>query len=305
VSKGKTVSRKLIVATRKSQLALAQTRAWIRELERVTGAATEELLVTTSGDRVQDVALSKIGGKGLFVKEIEDALLERRADLAVHSMKDVPGELPSGLVIGCVPEREDPRDVLVTRDGRAFDALAAGSKVGSSSLRRQTFLRLLRADLEYVALRGNVDTRLRKCAEGVVDAVVLARAGLRRLGLDDRVTEVLEPSKCLPAIGQGALAIEHRRDDQEVADLVKRVSHLDTAIAVAAERGVMVAVEGSCQIPVAAYGIREGGELWLRGMLAEPDGTRARFREVRAPWPASDVDSFEVGRRLGEELRRA
>jgi hydroxymethylbilane synthase len=299
------VPRKLIVATRKSQLALAQTRAWIRELERVTGAVTEELLVTTSGDRVQDVALSKIGGKGLFVKEIEDALLERRADLAIHSMKDVPGELPPALVIGCVPEREDPRDVLVTRDARSLDALSAGSKVGSSSLRRQTFLRLLRPDLDYVALRGNVDTRLRKCAEGVVDAVVLARAGLRRLGLDDRVTEVLEPSKCLPAIGQGALAIEHRGDDHEVAELVKRLSHSDTAIAVAAERGVMVAVEGSCQVPVAAYGIRDVGGLWLRGMLAEPDGTRARLREVRASWPASEGESFEVGRRLGEELRRA
>jgi hydroxymethylbilane synthase len=304
VSEGKTVARRLIVATRKSQLALAQTRAWIRELERVTGAVTEELLVTTSGDRVQDVALSKIGGKGLFVKEIEDALLERRADLAVHSMKDVPGELPQSLVIGCVPEREDPRDVVVTKEACAFAALAAGSKVGSSSLRRQTFLRLLRPDLEYVALRGNVDTRLRKCAEGVVDAVVLARAGLRRLGLDDRVTEVLDPSKCLPAIGQGALAIEHRADDPEVAELVKRLSHTDTAIAVAAERGVMVAVEGSCQVPVAAYGVRDDGKLWLRGMLAEPDCTRARFREVRALWPESDAESFEVGRRLGEELRR-
>lgn len=271
----------------------------------MTGAVTEELLVTTSGDRVQDVPLSSLGGKGLFVKEIEDALLERRADLAVHSMKDLPGTLPPALVIGCVPEREDPRDVVVTREACAFAALAAGSKVGSSSLRRQTFLRLLRPDLEYVALRGNVDTRLRKCAEGVVDAVVLARAGLRRLGLDDRVTEVLDPSKCLPAIGQGALAIEHRANDQDVAELVARLSHTDTAIAVAAERGVMVAVEGSCQVPVAAHGVRDARELWLRTMLAEPDGTRVRFREVRAPWPESDAQSFEVGRRLGEELRRA
>jgi hydroxymethylbilane synthase len=299
------VPRILIVATRKSQLALAQTRAWVREFERVTGAVTEELLVTTSGDRVQDVALSEIGGKGLFVKEIEDALLEARADLAVHSMKDVPGELPPELVIGCVPEREDPRDVVVTKGQVAFAALPAGSKVGSSSLRRQTFLRLLRPDLEYVALRGNVDTRLRKCAEGVVDAVVLARAGLRRLGLDDRATEILDPSKCLPAIGQGALAIEHRASDLEVAELLERLSHPDTAIAVAAERGVMIAVEGSCQVPVAAYGVRDGGDLWLRGMLAEPDGTRARFREVRASWPGAEAESFEVGRRLGEELRRA
>lgn len=299
------MSRKLVVATRKSQLALAQTRAWVRELERSSGVTTEELLITTSGDRVQDVALSSIGGKGLFVKEIEEALLDGRADLAVHSFKDVPGELSPSLVIGCVPPREDPRDVVVTRDGRPFQALPAGSKVGSSSLRRQCFLRALRPDLEFMALRGNVDTRLRKCAEGVVDAVVLARAGLKRLGLDDRVTEVLDPSTCLPAIGQGALAIEMRADDPEVAALVAPLSHPETAIAVAAERGVMVAVEGSCQVPVAAHGVRDAGGLWLRAMLAEPDGTRIRFREARTGWPENEGASFEVGRRLGEELRRA
>jgi hydroxymethylbilane synthase len=299
------VTRKLIVATRKSQLALAQTRAWMREFERVTGAATEELLVTTSGDRIQDVALSNIGGKGLFVKEIEEALRDGRADLAVHSLKDVPAELAPSLVIGCTPEREDPRDVVVTRTGCSFDALPPNGKVGTSSLRRQTFLRALRPDLEYAPLRGNVDTRLRKCAEGVVDAVVLARAGLRRLGLDERVTEVLDPSRCLPAVGQGALAIERRADDREVAELLDRMSHRDTAISVAAERGVMTAVEGSCQVPVAAYCIREGGELWLRAMLAEPDGTRVRFREARAPWPETDAASFEMGRSLGAELRKA
>jgi hydroxymethylbilane synthase len=299
------VTRKIIVATRKSKLALAQTRAWVREFERRTGAVTEELLVTTSGDRVQDVALSSIGGKGLFVKEIEDALLEGRADLAVHSLKDVPAELAPSLVIGCVPEREDPRDVVVTRTGCAFEALPPNVKVGTSSLRRQAFLRALRPDLEYVALRGNVDTRLRRCTEGVVDAVVLARAGLRRLGLDERVTEVLDPSKCLPAVGQGALAIERRADDREVAALLDPLSHRDTAVAVWAERGVMTAVEGSCQVPVAAYGFRDGGELWLRAMLAEPDGTRVRFREARAPWPETDAASFDLGRRLGTELRNA
>jgi hydroxymethylbilane synthase len=277
----------------------------VRELERTTGVTTEELLITTSGDRIQDVALSKVGGKGLFVKEIEEALLDGRADLAVHSFKDVPGELSSSLAIGCVPPREDPRDIVVTRDGRPFAALSAGSKVGSSSLRRQTFLRSLRPDLEFVALRGNVDTRLRKCAEGVVDAVVLARAGLKRLGLDERVTEVLDPSNCLPAIGQGALAIEIRADDREVAELVAPLSHPETAIAVAAERGVMLAVEGSCQVPVAAYGVRDAGDLWLRAMLAEPDGTRVRFREARTPWPETEAVSFELGRKLGEELRRA
>lgn len=299
------MTRKLIVATRKSQLALAQTRAWVRSFEQATGVVTEELLVTTSGDRVQDVPLSSIGGKGLFVKEIEEALRDGRADLAVHSSKDLPAELAPSLVIGCIPEREDPRDVVVTRSGSSFDALPPKSRVGTSSLRRQTFLRTLRPDLEYVPLRGNVDTRLRKCAEGVVDAIVLARAGLRRLGLDDRATEVLDPSRCLPAVGQGALAIERRADDAEVADLLSRLSHADTAIAVAAERGVMTAVEGSCQVPVAAYGVRDGESLWLRAMLAEPDGTRARFREVRVPWPEAESAAFEYGSRLGSELRGA
>jgi hydroxymethylbilane synthase len=299
------VNRTLIVATRKSQLALAQARAFLRDLERVTGARTEELLVTTTGDRVQDVALSQVGGKGLFIKEIEEALIERRADIAVHSMKDVPSELAPALVIGCVPVREDPRDAIVSRDGRTFEALPPGSRVGTSSLRRLSMLRAWRADLDYVSIRGNVDTRLRKCAEGVVDAVVLAYAGLRRLGLGDRATEVLEPSRCLPAVGQGALAIERRADDADVGAVLERLDHADTSIAVAAERGVMSAVEGSCQVPVAAYGIREGAELWLRGMLAEADGSRVRFREVRAPWPSIRDEAFTRGVELGRLLRRS
>jgi hydroxymethylbilane synthase len=299
------VKRRLVVATRKSQLALAQARAFLRELERTTGVETEELHVTTTGDRVQDVALSQIGGKGLFIKEIEEALLDRRADIAVHSLKDVPAELAPSLVIGCVPRREDPRDVVVTRDGRKFDELSPGSKVGTSSLRRMTLLRVARPDLDYVPLRGNVDTRLRRVAEGSVDAVVLAYAGLRRLGLEARVTEVLDPGRCLPAIGQGALAIECRADDADARAILGRLSHSETAIAVAAERGVMKAVEGSCQVPVAAYAVREGDVLFLRGMLAEPDGSRARFRDVRTHWPDGEHEAFAVGLGLGAELRQA
>jgi hydroxymethylbilane synthase len=299
------VNRALIVATRKSQLALAQARAFLRDLERATGVRTEELHVTTTGDRVQDVALSQIGGKGLFIKEIEEALLERRADIAVHSMKDVPSDLAPNLVIGCVPRREDPRDAIVSRDGRLFEALPSGSRVGTSSLRRASMLRAWRADLEYVPIRGNVDTRLRKCAEGAVDAVVLAYAGLRRLGLEARATEVLDPSRCLPAVGQGALAIERRADDTEVAAVLERLDDADTSLIVAAERGVMSAVEGSCQLPVAAYGIREETELWLRGMLAEADGSRARFHEVRVPWPATRDAAFAQGLELGRKLRSA
>jgi hydroxymethylbilane synthase len=297
------VSRRLVVATRKSPLALAQSRAWMRTLEQATGVTPEELHVTTTGDRVKDVALSSIGGKGLFIKEIEEALLARRADIAVHSLKDVPAEVAPSLVLGCIPVREDPRDVIVTRGGGRFEELPPGSKVGTSSLRRISMLRGWRPDLDYVPIRGNVDTRLRKCEEGTVDAIVLAYAGLIRLGLGARATQVLDPSRCLPAIGQGALAIEHRADDTEVAAILARLTHPETALAVSAERGVMSAVEGSCQIPVAAYGIRDGADLFLRAMLAEPDGSRVRFREVRAPWPPDEGAAFSLGLSLGRELR--
>ncbi|HEX4340101.1 MAG TPA: hydroxymethylbilane synthase [Polyangiaceae bacterium] len=295
----------LTVATRKSQLALAQCRAWMRDFTQATGVDTAELHVVTTGDRVQDVALSQIGGKGLFIKEIEEALIECRADVAVHSMKDVPAELAPTLVIGSVPLREDPRDVVVTRDGCRFEELRAGATVGTSSLRRMSMLRAWRPDLEYVPIRGNVDTRLRKCAEGLVDAVVLARAGLIRLGLEARATEILDPSRCLPAIGQGALAIERRAADDETHLLLDRLTHRDTLIAVTAERGVMTAVEGSCQMPVAAYGVREGDQLWLRGMLAEPDGSRAVFRDVRVAWPEGAATATALGIELGRALKGA
>jgi hydroxymethylbilane synthase len=296
---------KLTVATRKSQLALAQSRAFMQKLSDVTGVETAELQVVTTGDRVQDVALSQMGGKGLFIKEIEEALIDGRADIAVHSLKDVPAELAPSLVIACVPVREDPRDVIVTREGVTFERLPAGSRVGTSSLRRATMLRAARPDLEYVPIRGNVDTRLRKCAEGLVDAVVLARAGLVRLGLEGRATEVLDATRSLPAIGQGALGIECRAADVETRRLLERLDHAETSIAVAAERGVMTAVEGSCQMPVAAYAVRDGGELFLRGMLAEPDGSRARFRELRAAWPEHHAAATELGVRLGRELKGA
>lgn len=299
-------ARRLVVATRKSALALAQARAWMRELgARHPGVEIEELHVTTTGDRVQDRALSEIGGKGLFIKEIEEAILDGRADLAVHSFKDVPAELAPALEIGCVPRRADPRDVVVTRDGRPLSELASGSRVGTSSLRRRVQLAAWRPDLEFVALRGNVDTRLRRCREGVVEAVVLARAGLERLGLADRVTETLEPERCLPAVGQGALAIEQRAGDAELAALLAPLADPATAIAAAAERGVMSAVEGSCQVPLAAYAIEHNGDLWLRALLAEPDGTRLRRRELRTAWPTSEADAWRAGLEVGRELKQA
>jgi hydroxymethylbilane synthase len=295
---------RLVYATRKSQLALAQSRAFVALLRTQHPELTlEELTVVTTGDKIQDRPLSEIGGKGLFVKEIEQSLLDGTADIAVHSSKDVPGVLEPGLVLGCFPEREDPRDVLVSRSGAKLAELPRGSRIGTTSLRRSVQLKKYRADLVIIPLRGNVDTRLRKCEEGFVDAVLLARAGLVRLGLAERATEILEPSLCLPAVGQGALAIEQRAGDERVARLLLPLSHPDTTLAVSAERGVMLAVDGSCQTPVAAYALLEAGELWLRAFLAEPDGSNPRQAERRSARPKSAEEALELGRDLGAELR--
>jgi len=291
-------------ATRKSALALAQCRALVAELERAhLGVRFEELQVVTTGDKVQDRALSEIGGKGLFIKEIEEALLDGRADFAVHSSKDVPPELAPSLSVDCFPERVDARDVLVTRTGAGFDALPPGSTVGTSSLRRRIQLSALRPDLTFTVLRGNVDTRIRKCRSGEVEAIVLARAGMLRLGIAAEVSEVLSPERSLPAVGQGALAVERRTADAETAALLAPISHPETKIAVLAERGVMRAVEGNCQTPVAAYALREGSEIWLRALLAEPDGSNLRRDELRAPWPTSDAEASALGEKLGRMLK--
>jgi hydroxymethylbilane synthase len=294
---------RVVVATRKSALALAQSRAFIARLAALHPSVSfEELLVTTTGDVVQDRPLAEIGGKGLFVKEIEEALLDGRADIAIHSLKDVPPALLPSLAIECIPEREDPRDVLVTRSGLPLAQLPAGSRVGTGSLRRRVQLLAYRSDLEVVAIRGNVDTRLRKCESGEVDAVVLARAGLNRLGLGARATENIAPEVMLPAVGQGALGIEQRADDPAVSALLAPLSHSDTKILVTAERGVMLAINGNCTTPVAAFGVRKGDSMHLRAFLAEPDGSRPRSAETTVPLPESAEAAAEVGRRLGAQL---
>lgn len=295
---------RVVVATRKSALALAQSRAFIARLaERYPAIEFGELLVTTTGDVVQDRALAEIGGKGLFVKEIEEALLDGRADIAIHSLKDVPPALLPSLSIDCIPEREDPRDVLASRSGLPLAELPAGSRVGTGSLRRRVQLLAYRGDLEVVPIRGNVDTRLRKSETGEVDAVVLARAGLNRLGLSARATESIAPEVMLPAVGQGALGIEQRADDDAVSELLAPFSHPDTKILVTAERGVMKAINGNCTTPVAAFGLRQGDRMYLRAFLAEPDGTRPRRAEVTVAFPPSVVAADEIGQRLGLELR--
>lgn len=294
-------SSRVIVATRRSALALAQARAFMARLrEAHPGLLVEELMVVTTGDKVQDRLLREIGGKGLFVKEIEEALLDGRADLAVHSLKDVPPELPSGLVIGAHPRREDARDVLISRAGHKLQDLVPGVRVGTASLRRSVQLSELRPDLVVVGLRGNVDTRLRKCREGEVDAILLAHAGLIRLGLTGEATEVLDPDRMIPAGGQGALGIEHRAGDDRVAELLRPLEDADTTLAVTAERAALRALGGDCQLPVAAHAVREGSELHLRGFLAEANGENPRRAELRAPFPPS----LDAAERLGLQLSR-
>ncbi len=296
---------RLILATRRSALALAQSRAFARALMQASpGLQIDELEVFTTGDKITDRPLFEVGGKGLFTKELEEALLDGRAHFAVHSLKDVPGEIAPQFAIACVPKREDPRDVLVSKDGSKLKDLPLGARVGTSSLRRSVALRLVRPDLQIVPLRGNVDTRLRKCEEGHVDAIVLARAGLVRLGIEHRATEVLEPEVMLPAIGQGALAVEIRVSDTDTREHLAPLVHHETEVCVAAERGVMVALGADCRTPVAAHAVRRGDELWLRGMAAEVDGSRVRTAERRMAWPGDVVEAGLLGRDLGQELVR-
>jgi hydroxymethylbilane synthase len=254
--------------------------------------------IQTSGDKIQDVPLAKIGGKGLFVKEIEEALLRRDIDLAVHSMKDVPSALPEGLEIVCVPEREDPRDALIARKGHTLATLPVGARVGTSSLRRQAQLLHVRPDLEIAMLRGNVDTRLRKVREGHFDAIILAASGLKRLGWDQEVTEYLSVDVSLPAIGQGSLGLEGRKDDTLVRDLVAQFEHRPSRIAVTAERALLAGLEGGCQVPIAGYATLQGDTLTLDGLVASLDGKRY-IRQVVSGL-AGEAES--IGMRVAEQL---
>ncbi len=295
----------MIYATRRSALALAQCRAFVERLRAAhPGLELVEKQVTTSGDRIQDRPLADIGGKGLFVKEIEEALLDRSADFAVHSIKDVPAGLPEGLSIACIPAREDPRDVLVAPRHKTFEALPQNATVGTSSLRRAIALRAARPDLRIVPIRGNVDTRLRKVDDGEVDAIVLAHAGLIRLGLGERVTSVIDPDIMLPAVGQGALGIEARSADTHIIDILRALHHPRTAVRVAAERGVLTALGGDCKTPMAAHANEfPEGKFQLRAFIAEPDGSHHRSAVVRVDWPASEAEADALGREMGLGLK--
>jgi hydroxymethylbilane synthase len=254
--------------------------------------------IQTSGDRILDVPLAQIGGKGLFVKEIEEALLSGEIDLAVHSMKDVPTELPEKLAILCVPPREDPRDALISRDGRSFMNLPRGARIGTSSLRRQSQLLHARPDLTIVMLRGNLDTRLKKLREGQFDAIVLAAAGLRRLAWAHEITEYLAPQISLPAIGQGALGIEGRRDDHFIHALLAELNHAPTKTAVLAERALLHRLQGGCQVPIAAHATLTGRQVSLEGLVSSVDGKEL----IRDTVEGAIEDPESIGVQLAERL---
>jgi hydroxymethylbilane synthase len=289
----------LRIATRKSQLALWQAEHVRALLLRAhPGLRVELVPITTQGDRIQDRSLAAIGGKGLFIKELEVALEERRADVAVHSMKDVPGDLPAGLMIAVVLERADPLDALVTSKAARLEDLPRGARVGSSSLRRQAQLLAVRPDLRIEALRGNVDTRLRKLDAGEMDAIVLACAGLIRLGLAARIAARLDPKISLPAVSQGVIGIECRTDDARTRTLLHVLDHAATRIAMDAERAFAQRLGGSCQSPIAAHASIEGEHLKLEGLVAEPDGSRL----LREAMSGSVHEPQDLGRRLAERV---
>jgi hydroxymethylbilane synthase len=254
--------------------------------------------IQTSGDKILDVPLAKIGGKGLFVKEIEEALLAGHIDLAVHSMKDVPTQLPDGLEILCIPVREDPRDALISRDRSTFRDLPQGTRVGTSSLRRQAQFLNLRPDLRIGMLRGNLDTRLKKLKEGQFDAIVLAAAGLRRLAWAGEITEYLDPQVSLPAIGQGALGIEGRSDDRFVRSILALLDDLATRTAVTAERALLHRLEGGCQVPIAAHATLSSGRLTLDGLVASVDGKTV----IRDRVQGIDREAYSLGVQLADRL---
>jgi len=283
-----------VIGSRGSALALWQARWTAARLESLGHSCRIEIIRTT-GDKITDVALSKVGTKGLFTKELEEALLAGAIDLAVHSLKDMPTDLPAGLTIAAVPEREDPRDAVV---GRRIEELAPGARVGTSSLRRAAQLHAARPDLVIEPVRGNVDTRLRKLDEGQYDALVLAAAGLKRLGQEGRIAEWIAPERMCPAPGQGALAVETRNAPDDAWELCHQLEHAPTRAAVEAERALLRGLGGGCQVPIGAYAIVTGDHLHLRAVVASPDGACLLTRESTGP----AAEAQHIGSELASKL---
>jgi len=287
------------VGTRSSKLALWQAE-WVRSAlkQKFPAQAVELIKIKTKGDKILDVPLAKVGGKGLFVKEIEQALLDRRIDVAVHSMKDMPAEIPDGLCIGAVPQREKAADVLISKSGRLLTELRRGAVIGTSSLRRAAQLRHARPDLEIVPLRGNLDTRLKKLDTGDLDAVVLAAAGVIRLNLEHRITQYLDAEIVLPAVGQGALCIEIRQSDPNIASMVSALDHPDSRAVITGERAFLNRLGGSCQVPIAGHGEIQDGLFHLTGLVADLDGSHMFKSSLSGP----AASSASVGIDLAEQL---
>lgn len=292
-------SRPLRIATRKSLLALWQAEYVKAELERHhPGLVVELVPLVSRGDKILDVPLAKVGGKGLFVKELETALLEKDADIAVHSMKDVPMEFPEGLGLAVICPREDPRDAFVSNRFASLKELPAGSVVGTSSLRRQCQLLANRPDLTIKFLRGNVQTRLQKLDNNEYDAIILAAAGLLRLDLTARIRAYIAPEECLPAGGQGAVGIECRMDDTDTIALLQPLRHQLTTEQVVAERAMNRRLQGGCQVPIACYAVHEAAGLWLRGLVGAPDGSEMLFDEIRGPVAEAEAMGIALAERL-------
>ncbi|MDV5172235.1 hydroxymethylbilane synthase [Photobacterium rosenbergii] len=287
------------IATRKSPLAMWQAEFVKAALEQAhPGLQVELVPMVTKGDIILDTPLAKVGGKGLFVKELEVAMLEGRADIAVHSMKDVPVEFPEGLGLVTICEREDPRDAFVSNQYDNLEQLPAGAVVGTSSLRRQCQLRAQRPDLVVKDLRGNVNTRLRKLDDGEYDAIILACAGLKRLKMEDRIRDAIAPETSLPAVGQGAVGIECRLDDERVRHLLDALNHSDTETRVLCERAMNNRLQGGCQVPIGSYSVLEGDQIWLRALVGEPDGSQIVRGEIRG----HRDDAEQLGVQLADQL---
>jgi hydroxymethylbilane synthase len=293
---------RIVIATRESRLALWQAEH-VKALLQSRGAQVELLGMTTQGDQILDRSLSKVGGKGLFVKELEVALEEGRADIAVHSLKDVPMELPAGFELACVMEREDPRDAWVSAQYARLEDLPQGAVVGTSSLRRTVLLRALRPDLKIEPLRGNLDTRLRKLDEGQYAGIVLAAAGLKRLALTERIRHIFEPEQMLPAAGQGALGIEIRADREDLKALLTSLADTATWLRVAAERAVSRAMGGSCSMPLAAHAVLEGGVLSLRAAWGDPEGSATLVRASAQTSSLDQASAEQLGLEVAAQLR--
>ncbi|SIT83415.1 hydroxymethylbilane synthase [Edaphobacillus lindanitolerans] len=291
--------RKIVVGSRRSKLALTQTNWFIEQLKEAGAPFEFEVKeIVTKGDQIVDVMLSKVGGKGLFVKEIEQALIDKEIDFAVHSMKDMPAELQEGLTVGCVPEREDARDAFISNGNVRFEDLPAGAVVGTSSLRRSSQLLLMRPDIEIKWIRGNIDTRLKKMQDGEYDAILLAAAGLKRMGWNEEiVTQYLSEEDCIPAVGQGALGIECRADDEELLAELSKLTEETTLDAVTAERTFLSAMDGSCQVPIGGHAVVEGGQVRFTGFIASPDAEDV-FRAA-----AVDSDPVKAGLEVARMLK--